>query len=267
MMEELVSGIQYGFEWETTGYTERKIHYNGQPVIYYQFMTDASGRMIHVVPDGCVDLLFCCQPGKPSARVCGTVLQGKELYFEADTTYFGVRLSARLSLLLPNLPLKEIIEIQAPFEDSLSVYKDTGAIIAELQGFSERIRGFERLCMPLLTGDARPIRMIDYCLTSMQRSNGSVTIRELAEDTGYSERYIRTKFEQSLGISPKLYNRIIRFQRSLSGIVRSASSLTDVAMEGGYFDQSHFMKEFKSFSQLTPIQLRKNRKTTSSFLW
>ncbi|WP_435169117.1 helix-turn-helix transcriptional regulator [Paenibacillus glycanilyticus] len=266
MMEELVSGIQYGFEWETTGYIERKIHYSGQPVIYYQFKTDASGRMIHVVPDGCVDLLFCCHPGKPSARVCGTVLQGKALYFESDTTYFGVRLSARLSLLLPNLPLKEVIEIQVPFKDSLSKYKNTGAIIAELQGFSERITGFEKLCMPILSGDVRSIRMIDYCLTSMQRSNGSVTIRELAEDTGYSERYIRTKFEQSLGISPKLYNRIIRFQRSLGSIVRGASSLTDVAMEGGYFDQSHFMKEFKSFSQHTPIQLRKHPKPSSSFL-
>ncbi|MCM3629575.1 helix-turn-helix transcriptional regulator [Paenibacillus glycanilyticus] len=263
MAEELISGIQYGFEWETTGYIERKIFYNGQPVIYYQFTTDASERMIRVVPDGCVDLLFCCDPAQPTARVCGTVLQGKELFFKPNTVYFGVRLSARLSLLLPDLPLKEVIEVQAPFEESLTKYKDMGTLIAERPRFSDRIACFEKSCMPILAGDVRSIQIIDYCLTSMQRSNGSVTIRDLAEDTGYSERYIRTKFEQSLGISPKLYNRIIRFQRALSGIVRGASSLTDVAMEGGYFDQSHFMKEFKSFSQLTPIQLRKHRNTTS----
>ncbi|WP_167278692.1 helix-turn-helix domain-containing protein [Paenibacillus lupini] len=79
----------------------------------------------------------------------------------------------------------------------------------------------------------------------------------------HSERYIRTKFEQSLGISPKLYGHIIRFQRTLGAIVRGGSTLTDVAMEGSYFDQSHFMKEFKSFSQLTPIQLRKYQKSPS----
>lgn len=262
-IEGLISGIQYGFEWETTNYIERKVYYDGQPVIYYQFLTGSGNQMIRVVPDGCVDLLFCCDPVQPSARVCGTVLQGKELYFESNTVYFGVRLSARLSLLLPNLPLKEVIEVQIPFEDSLTKYKDMGAMIAELTRFSDRMACFEKHCMPILGGDVRSIGMIDYCLTSIQRTNGSVTIRDLAEDTGYSERYIRTKFEQSLGISPKLYSRIIRFQRTLGAIVRGDSSLTDVAMEGGYFDQSHFMKEFKSFSQITPIQLRKYQKTPS----
>ncbi|GLX70286.1 helix-turn-helix domain-containing protein [Paenibacillus glycanilyticus] len=262
-MEEFISGIQYGFEWETSRYTERKVHYGGQPVVYYQFTTDAAERLVRVVPDGCVDLLFCCDPVYPSASVCGTVLQGKEHYFLPHTTYFGVRLSARLSLLLPNLPLKEVIDVQIPFEDSLANYKDMGAIIAERPGFIERITCFEKYAMPILAGDARSIPMIDYCVTAMQRSNGGVTIRDLAQDTGYSDRYIRTKFEQSLGISPKLYNRIIRFQRALGGITRGESSLSDVAMEGGYFDQSHFMKEFKSFSQLTPIQLRNHRKSSS----
>ncbi|WP_373230073.1 helix-turn-helix domain-containing protein [Cohnella sp.] len=254
--EERFGIIQFGFEWDTIDYTERKIVYEGQTVIYYQFVTDGTSNPIRVVPDGCIDLLFCCDEVQPSAKVCGTVLQGKGVLFYPKTVYFGVRLSTRLSLLLPGLPLKEVIGVQAPFEDTLVQYAGMCEKIAEGAGFAERIACFERDCLPLVTGDVRSIGIVDYCLTEMHRTSGGVSIRELAEGSGYSERYLRTMFKQSLGMSPKLYNRIIRFQRALDGIVRGGAPLTEVAIERGYFDQAHFMKDFKAFSQLTPVQLR-----------
>lgn len=262
--EALFSGIQFGFEWETNDYVERKICYAGQPVVYYQFVTDGKGDAIRVVPDGCIDLLFCLDETRPSAKVCGTVLQGKGILLHSNTVYFGVRLSARLSLLLPDLPLKEVIDLQAPFEDTLIQYTDMCEKMAECAGFTDRIACFERDCLPLVTGDVRSSGMVDYCLTAMYRTSGSISIRDLAEGIGYSERYLRKKFEQSLGISPKQYNRIIRFQRALEGIVRCGASLTDVAIERGYFDQAHFMKDFKLFSQLTPVQLRMRKITNET---
>lgn len=110
--------------------------------------------------------------------------------------------------------------------------------------------------LQLLSGNVRDSGIVGYCMASMHRSGGAVTVRELAIETGYSERYLRMKFEQTLGFSPKLYNRIVRFQQVLDRVVRSAAPLSDVAASGGYFDQAHFMKDFKSFSQMTPSQIR-----------
>lgn len=254
-----LSGIQYGFEWGTDHYRERSISYLGQPVVYYQFataQTENEAKEIQVVPDGCVDLLFCCDGRSPEALVCGTVLRGRSISLRSGTVYFGVRLSARLSIVLPGLSLKDVIEEQAPFEDSLSSYADMSERIAECAGFAERIACFERRCPGLLNGSDRSIVLADYCLTELQRTDGGVSIRELAEGTGYSERYLRKKFEQSFGFSPKLYGRIVRFQRTLEGIVRSRAPLAEVAIERGYFDQAHFLKDFKEFSPLTPQQLR-----------
>jgi AraC-like DNA-binding protein len=253
---QVFSGIQYGFQWETHHYMERKINYGGNFVVYYQFKTDGSGNKIHVVPDGCIDLLFCCDVEQPEATVCGTVLEGKELLFYPSTYYFGVRLSAKLSLLLPGVSLRDVIDLQAPFQDALTPYVDMGARIALQSGFMERIACFERYCLPLVTGASGQTGIVDYCLQEMHRTSGNVTIRDLAQGTGYSERYVRTKFEQSLGMSPKLYNRIVRFQQTLGSIMRGKTNDINVAVEQGYYDQSHLTKDFKTFSHLTPSELR-----------
>ncbi|GMK40888.1 hypothetical protein PCCS19_39440 [Paenibacillus sp. CCS19] len=248
--------IQYGLQWQTLGYKEHVVHYGSEPVIYYQLTTDRTRRSIQVVPDGCVDLLFCCDPQRPSALVCGTVLEGEQIPLQPNAVYFGVRLSYRLSLLLPGLPPKDIVNVQAPIEDALSQYADLSPKLAACEGLPQRIALFERDGMQLLSGTVRDSGIVGYCMTSMHRSGGAVTVRELAAETGYSERYLRMKFEHTLGFSPKLYNRIVRFQRALDSVVRSANPLSDVAASGGYYDQAHFMKDFKSFSQMTPSQIR-----------
>jgi len=248
--------IQYGLQWQTVGYKEHVLYYGSEPVIYYQLTTDRTGRSIQVVPDGCVDLLFCCDPLRPSALVCGTVLEGEQIVLQPNAVYFGVRLSYRLSLLLPGLPPKEIVNVQAPIEDALSQYSDLSSKLALCEGLPQRIILFEQEGLQLLSGSVRDSGIVGYCMTSMHRSGGAVTVRELAAETGYSERYLRMKFEHTLGFSPKLYNRIVRFQRALENVVRSANPLSDVAADGGYFDQAHFMKDFKSFSQMTPSQIR-----------
>lgn len=135
--------IQYGFQWQTLGYREHVVRYADEPVIYYQFTTDGTSRSIQVVPDGCVDLLFCCDPLHSSALVCGTVLEGEQVLLHPNTVYFGVRLSYRLSLLLPGLLPKELVGVQAPIEDALSQYADLSSKLAACTMFPQRIALFE----------------------------------------------------------------------------------------------------------------------------
>jgi len=59
-------------------------------------------------------------------------------------------------------------------------------------------------------------------------------------------------FVQYTGLTPKLYSQINRFQNSLQLVREGNSSLTSIAYECGYADQSHFIREFKSFTGLTP---------------
>ncbi|MBX2894442.1 MAG: AraC family transcriptional regulator [Cyclobacteriaceae bacterium] len=71
-----------------------------------------------------------------------------------------------------------------------------------------------------------------------------------------SERQFERKFLQSIGFTPSYYKRVLRFENALNRLQHSYyKSLANLAYELGYADQSHFNREFKQFSNLTPIEL------------
>ncbi len=78
------------------------------------------------------------------------------------------------------------------------------------------------------------------------------TMETIAARYGISARYMQQLFLQYTGLTPKLYSQINRFQHSLRLVTNRQTSLTDIAYECGYADQSHFIKEFKAFTGTTP---------------
>jgi len=83
----------------------------------------------------------------------------------------------------------------------------------------------------------------------------SFDMQRLAAEAGFSERYIQKLFLNYVGITPKSFFSVQRFNKSLQ-LVRSANmSLTNIAYECGYYDQAHFIREFKSYTGITPSRL------------
>jgi AraC-like DNA-binding protein len=249
------SPLQFGFELETDRYTERLITYGGEPVLYYQFAMNRHKDLLPVVPDGCIDLLFCCDPTRPSAAIYGSILQGQRIPFQANSDYFGVRLTPKQSIRLRNIPFRETIAKQFPLTDVLSGTSGLPDSLAEQPDFTARIALFERNVLFRLLSEEPAAAIVDYGLKQIYRSGGNLSIDDLAMDTGYSARFLRKKFEETLGISPKMYSRIIRFQNTLHALIRQGSVLTDAAVDKGYYDQAHFVKDFKHFTMHTPSQI------------
>jgi AraC-like DNA-binding protein len=80
-------------------------------------------------------------------------------------------------------------------------------------------------------------------------TDGSSNVQRLAEDSFLSMRQFQRNFKEYAGFSPKLFTRIIRFQTALRKYPEKESlSLTDIAYDCGYYDQSHFIHDFKEFS-------------------
>lgn len=104
--------------------------------------------------------------------------------------------------------------------------------------------------------DTDPI--FEYCIEKIMASKGRITIRELEKKTGYSSRWLNVKFNDKLGVSPKNLSSIIRFktyyQMFISGDEKSFSRND---FYESYYDQSHFIKDFKRFTGLPPSKLEK----------
>jgi AraC-like DNA-binding protein len=90
-------------------------------------------------------------------------------------------------------------------------------------------------------------------LGALSESDGARTIAEVAEAVGISSRHLSRLFARYLGIAPKTVGRILRFQRALRALMRDPGcTLAAVASDAGYFDQAHFIREFRTFSGGVP---------------
>ena len=80
--------------------------------------------------------------------------------------------------------------------------------------------------------------------------------KKLATDYGLSERYIERLFVNLVGLTPRAFFSVYRFNKSLDLVLSSRRKLTSIAYECGYYDQSHFIKEFTRFTGITPFEAR-----------
>jgi len=247
--------VQYGFRLETNSYQERLVPYQGQAVLYYQYVMDKAVDAIRMVPDGCLDVLICCDPKRPHSLICGTILQGEQIFFHAGATYFGIRLTPLQSLCLSPAPFRDLIDRQLFLGDIVRGVDCLCDDIAEIDSFAGRMAHFERFLLPRLLSADQPSGLLSYCLQQIYQSKGNVTVDELAADVGLSARYLRKKFVGTLGLSPKQYSRITRFQHTLSTMINRTAVTGNIASEHGYYDQAHLIKDFKHFSLFTPMQI------------
>lgn len=88
--------------------------------------------------------------------------------------------------------------------------------------------------------------------------NGNISPKELSVDFHYSERHIRRLFLQKIGITPKMFSRIVRVNYALQLIQSSTPTLLDITTLAGFFDQSHFIHDFKEICGMSPTDYIKN---------
>ncbi|NLL13700.1 MAG: AraC family transcriptional regulator [Fibrobacter sp.] len=97
------------------------------------------------------------------------------------------------------------------------------------------------------------LKLIKEGLNLINQSKGQIDISSLSRDLCLTEKSLLRKFSSIIGKAPKQYSRIVRFQqiiRSLS--VYGSRNLTQIAIDNGYFDQAHFIRDFKALSGYTP---------------
>jgi AraC-like DNA-binding protein len=85
------------------------------------------------------------------------------------------------------------------------------------------------------------------------RRLASQSVTSVAKDLGVSERHLRRIFHEVVGLSPKTFFKLRRFERALAAAKEGgASTWSDIAAEAGYYDQAHLIKEFRSIAGATP---------------
>jgi AraC-like DNA-binding protein len=101
----------------------------------------------------------------------------------------------------------------------------------------------------------RTVDLEGLALTVLRR-RGRVVVDDLARAAGVSRQHVSRLFRDALGVAPKLYARLARFQAALAYTrQRGQVNWAQAALDAGYADQSHMIAEFREFSSLTPCEL------------
>ncbi len=96
---------------------------------------------------------------------------------------------------------------------------------------------------------------VEHALHLIQHSHGNINIKNLQKETHTSRKTLERAFVNQLGIFPKLYSRISRYNNVKESIQKSSSiHWQEIYYQFGYYDQSHFISEFKQFSGKTPTE-------------
>ena len=226
---------------------------------------DNSSSPEPIYPDGCMEIVLnLADPfqrihvdgrieRQPGMFLVGQMDQFTRVQPGGPVRAFGVRFrpgGARPFLWFPQQEAaREIVSLES-IEGRLKRQFEQAAL--DSGSNLERIARMETLLLSRLR--PRPEPGIEAALHSI---HSQLPMRAAIAESGWSERQFRRRFAEVVGIGPKVYSRIIRFQRALRAIERVG--FLPAALECGYYDQAHFIKEFKSFAGEAPAAYTSRR--------
>jgi len=119
----------------------------------------------------------------------------------------------------------------------------------------QRIKVVEQFLLSQLK-DIQTDKMIVEAVKLIYQSNGTIRIKELNEKLYISQSPFEKRFRKVVGTTPKKFASIIRFNTILNSL-NNSKSLTEICYENNFFDQAHFIKDFKQFTGDTPENFKR----------
>lgn len=219
-----------------------------------------------IIPDGTIKLIFHygdpynhhSENGKviplPKCFLIGQLTKPYIVEPVGVTGIFIVQFKPNGFLPFTSIPIKEM-ENTAVALDIL--FGNEGTELAnqmvKANATSERIQIIEAFLFKQLTNKKNIDHIVKSTIEAIFSTNGQFSVNAFSKKNNISRRQLARKFSSTIGLSPKQLAKTIRIQTALKILLNEeVSRLTDLAYENEYFDQAHFIKEFKEFTGLTP---------------
>lgn len=219
-----------------------------------------------IVPDGTMKLIFHygdtykhhAQNGEitilPKCFLIGQLTKPFVIEPVGVTGSFVVQFKPNGFLPFTSIPIKEMENTAVPL-DKLFGAEGTkiGNQILNANSTPERIQIIEAFLIQALADKRTIDNIVKSTVETIFNANGQFSVNVFSKSHNINRRQLARKFSVAIGLSPKQLAKTIRIQSTLKVLLNEEiSSLTNLAYENEYFDQAHFIKEFKEFTGLTP---------------
>lgn len=222
---------------------------------FYAFDVAHSADLL-AVPDGCVDIVFDCDATRPTVRICGTPLKAQRVELLQGHHYFGVRFAPGVIPGFINVMAEDLTEQEWDLLQVSAFAQRIFENIVNAPLLQDQIKLFNDYLAPRLMG--RTSKLTAMVIQQALAHRGDLRIQQLEDLSGYTSRTIHRQFSQDTGVSPKTFCRIIRCQAALASLnTRRDVSFSELALDLGFSDQSHFLRDFKRLVSTTPCEYQR----------
>jgi AraC-like DNA-binding protein len=136
--------------------------------------------------------------------------------------------------------------------------------LADLGDWPSRFALLDRALLRRTERGPRPSGEVMWAWDRLVRSDGGAPVGDLTVELGWSRRRIASRFREEVGLSPKRAARLMRFERAKALLdTPGRSSLADVALQSGFYDQAHLSNEFQRIAGVTPATYLREREQIS----
>ena len=219
-----------------------------------------------IVPDGCMKLIFhYCDLYKyysengncsdlPRCFLIGQLTRPYEVEPAGETGTFFVCFHPNGFLPFTTIPIKRIENTAVPLRELFGKDgEEIGQKILNANTTSERIKLIEAFLLDRLSNIKAVDHIVKSTVETILTANGQLSISELSQQININRRQLLRKFSSAVGLSPKQLSKTVRLQAALKVLLnRKNTSLTDLAYQNEYYDQAHFIKDFREFTGFTP---------------
>ncbi len=226
---------------------------------------DTDTRHIRVLPDACVEL-FINYTSTPVAIIDNQLHKQsivtfrmschKDVQMRKGSGCLAICFYPGVAHRFFQLPMSTLADTTTILNDLWGcMATEVEDRIANAASNTERVAIAEYYLLQKLT-TSKADKQIEYSLQKIHRSAGSLSIADLIRDIGITQRHLSRKFQEHVGLSPKEYIKVNRFIQSLQYLKRyPACSLTEIAYESDYYDQAHFIRDYKTYTGYTPREV------------
>lgn len=246
---------------------------------FWMIESDSSEQVIQkIVPDGYPELIFHYGDSYECNFGLGWNLQSGSLIAGQIRNFFHLRNTGRSAMfaikfqpwalkMLFNISMYELVDSVIPAENTEPlIFNELRKTALNSNSFEDRVKEVSEWLRAYRSSNTMSYhKPLVGIVKEIINTNGAIPIHKLLDEYGIGERTLERNFKTYIGLPPKFYSRVIRLSYIFSLVENDEADWMDISFAAGFYDQSHFIKDFKEFTGDEPTKYPFLEKNMANF--
>ncbi|MDY8135394.1 helix-turn-helix domain-containing protein [Aquimarina sp. 2201CG5-10] len=235
-----------------------------------------------IIPDGTIEMAFILGDDikrytskdnfilQPRSMVLGQTIDPFYIEPTGYVNTFAIRFYPYGFANFATVPIKTLANKETPIKKLFGekIASKLEEEIIQATDTKQRIEIIEQFLLKKLSEQSTVDNIVRTTVDTLLSTKGNTSISDILKGDLSKRRQLERKFVKQIGISPKQLGKVIRLQGALKMLLNNeGESLTNIAYENEYYDQAHFIKDFKEFTGVSPSAFLENENMTLSSIF